>query len=96
MIIILFKAVLALAVGVLGLWALRTRLMELPERSQSWEVSEAGLMPRDFVGHSPVSGPNNPIAPPLRRNPESHRGWRATPAAPAAEVQPDPAPAPSR
>jgi hypothetical protein len=37
----------------------------LPERSQSWEVSEAGLMPRDFVGHSPVSGANNPIAPPL-------------------------------
>jgi hypothetical protein len=23
-------------------------------------------MPRDFVGHSPVSGANNPIAPPLR------------------------------
>jgi acyl-coenzyme A thioesterase PaaI-like protein len=40
-------------------------LDELPERSQSWEVSEAGLMPRDFIGHSPVSGPNNPIAPPL-------------------------------
>jgi hypothetical protein len=38
----------------------------LPARSQSWEVSEAGLMPRDFVGHSPVSGANNPIAPPLR------------------------------
>jgi hypothetical protein len=41
-------------------------LDDLPERSQSWEVSEAGLLPRDFVGHSPVSGPNNPIAPPLR------------------------------
>ncbi|MDQ1686996.1 MAG: hypothetical protein QOC82_3733 [Frankiaceae bacterium] len=41
-------------------------LDELPARSQSWEVSEAGLMPRDFVGHSPVSGANNPIAPPLR------------------------------
>jgi len=41
-------------------------LETLPERSQSWEVSEAGLLPRDFVGHSPVSGPNNPIAPPLR------------------------------
>lgn len=40
-------------------------LDDLPERSQSWEVSEAGLMPRDFVGHSPVSGANNPIAPPL-------------------------------
>jgi hypothetical protein len=41
-------------------------LDELPARSPSWEVSEAGLMPRDFVGHSPVSGANNPIAPPLR------------------------------
>lgn len=41
-------------------------LDELPQRSQSWEVSEAGLMPRDFVGHSPVSGANNPIAPPLQ------------------------------
>jgi acyl-coenzyme A thioesterase PaaI-like protein len=41
-------------------------LDELPERSQSWEVSEAGLLPRDFVSHSPVSGANNPIAPPLR------------------------------
>jgi acyl-coenzyme A thioesterase PaaI-like protein len=40
-------------------------LDELPVRSQAWEVSEAGLQPRDFVGHSPVSGPNNPIAPPL-------------------------------
>jgi hypothetical protein len=40
-------------------------LDELPQRSQSWEVSEAGLLPRDFVGHSPVSGANNPIAPPL-------------------------------
>jgi acyl-coenzyme A thioesterase PaaI-like protein len=37
----------------------------LPERAQSWEVSEAGLLPRDFVGYSPVSGPSNPIAPPL-------------------------------
>lgn len=40
-------------------------LDQLPARSQSWEISEAGLMPRDFVGHSPVSGANNPIAPPL-------------------------------
>jgi hypothetical protein len=37
----------------------------LPTKSQAWEVSEAGLQPRDFIGHSPVSGPNNPIAPPL-------------------------------
>jgi hypothetical protein len=40
-------------------------LDELPERSQSWEVSEAGLFPRDFVAFSPVSGASNPIAPPL-------------------------------
>jgi hypothetical protein len=40
-------------------------LESLPERSQSWEVSEAGLQPLDFVGYSPVSGANNPIAPPL-------------------------------
>ncbi|HTR71434.1 MAG TPA: PaaI family thioesterase [Mycobacteriales bacterium] len=37
----------------------------LPARAQGWEVSEAGLQPRDFVGYSPISGPNNPIAPPL-------------------------------
>jgi hypothetical protein len=37
----------------------------LPARSQAWEVSEAGLQPRDFIGHSPISGPNNPIAPPM-------------------------------
>jgi hypothetical protein len=41
-------------------------LDQLPERAQSWEVSEAGLLPRDFVGYSPVSGPSNPISPPLR------------------------------
>jgi hypothetical protein len=40
-------------------------LDRLPQRSTSWEVSEAGLMPRDFVGYSPVSGVNNQIAPPL-------------------------------
>jgi acyl-coenzyme A thioesterase PaaI-like protein len=45
--------------------AFADQLDALPERSQSWEISEAGLRPRDFVGHSPVSGPNNPIAPPL-------------------------------
>jgi acyl-coenzyme A thioesterase PaaI-like protein len=40
-------------------------LDDLPERSKSWEVSEAGLQPRDFVNHSPLSGAANPIAPPL-------------------------------
>jgi acyl-coenzyme A thioesterase PaaI-like protein len=48
--------------------AFADHLDTLPARSQSWEVSEAGLQPRDFVGHSPVSGPNNPIAPPLIMN----------------------------
>ena len=48
-----------------GANAFAEQLDALPERSQSWEVSEAGLLPRDFVRFSPVSGPNNPIAPPL-------------------------------
>jgi acyl-coenzyme A thioesterase PaaI-like protein len=46
--------------------AFADRLDELPERMSSWEVSEAGLQPRDFVAWSPVSGPSNPMAPPLR------------------------------
>ena len=41
------------------------RLTAMPERGQSWEVSEAGLMPGDFVGFSPVSGKSNPMAPPV-------------------------------
>jgi acyl-coenzyme A thioesterase PaaI-like protein len=45
--------------------AFADQLDTLPERSRSWEVSEAGLLPRDFVRFSPISGPNNPIAPPL-------------------------------
>jgi acyl-coenzyme A thioesterase PaaI-like protein len=45
--------------------AFASELDAMPERSLSWEVSEAGLLPRDFVRFSPVSGPNNPIAPPL-------------------------------
>jgi hypothetical protein len=45
--------------------AFADQLDTLPERSRSWEVSEAGLLPRDFVRFSPVSGPSNPIAPPL-------------------------------
>jgi len=45
--------------------AFADQLDNLPERARSWEVSEAGLLPRDFVSYSPVSGPSNPIAPPL-------------------------------
>ena len=41
------------------------RLDRLPERARSWEVSEAGLLPRDFVAFSPVSGRSNAIAPPV-------------------------------
>jgi acyl-coenzyme A thioesterase PaaI-like protein len=41
-------------------------LDQLPERQRSWEVSEAGLLPRDFLDYSPISGRGNPIAPPLR------------------------------
>jgi acyl-coenzyme A thioesterase PaaI-like protein len=37
----------------------------LPERRRSWETSEAGLLPRDFVDFSPLSGRRNPIAPPI-------------------------------
>jgi hypothetical protein len=45
--------------------AFADRLSAMPERGQSWEVSEAGLMPGDFVGFSPVSGRSNPMAPPV-------------------------------
>jgi acyl-coenzyme A thioesterase PaaI-like protein len=38
----------------------------LPERSKSWEISEAGLQPRDFVSYSPLSGTSNPIAMPMQ------------------------------
>lgn len=41
------------------------RLGELRTRSASWEVSEAGLEPRDFVEYSPLSGRSNPLAPPM-------------------------------
>lgn len=41
-------------------------LEHLPVRSKSWEISEAGLQPRDFVNHSPLSGLANPIAPPMK------------------------------
>jgi acyl-coenzyme A thioesterase PaaI-like protein len=52
------------------------RLDELPERTRSWEISEAGLLPRDFVAFSPVSGRNNPIAPPVVLRVESDEGGR--------------------
>ncbi|MDQ1704941.1 MAG: hypothetical protein QOF18_1307 [Frankiaceae bacterium] len=42
------------------------RLDALPLRTRSWEVSEAGLLPRDFIAYSPVSGRSNPMAPPVR------------------------------
>ena len=41
------------------------RLDLMRARSVAWEVSEAGLEPRDFVEHSPLSGLSNPLAPPL-------------------------------
>lgn len=50
------------------------RLDALPERGQSWEVSEAGLQPGDFVGFSPVSGRSNPMAPPV-----ALKVWRGSP-----------------
>ena len=46
--------------------AFADRLDALPERTRSWEVSEAGLLPRDFVAYSPVSGLSNPMSPPVR------------------------------
>jgi acyl-coenzyme A thioesterase PaaI-like protein len=45
--------------------AFADRLDALPERTRSWEISEAGLLPRDFVAYSPVSGRSNPISPPV-------------------------------
>jgi hypothetical protein len=41
------------------------RLEAMRGRAASWEVSEAGLEPRDFVEHSPLSGRSNPLAPPM-------------------------------
>lgn len=52
--------------------AFADRLDALPQRTRSWEVSEAGLLPRDFVAFSPVSGPSNPMAPPLRMRVVEH------------------------
>jgi acyl-coenzyme A thioesterase PaaI-like protein len=46
--------------------AFADRLDIMPERTRSWEVSEAGLLPRDFIAFSPVSGRSNPMAPPVR------------------------------
>jgi Thioesterase superfamily len=41
-------------------------LDQLPPRLKPWEVSEAAIMPGDLVSFSPISGPGNPIAPPVR------------------------------
>jgi acyl-coenzyme A thioesterase PaaI-like protein len=53
-------------------------LDRLPERTTSWEISEAGLQPRDFVAFSPVSGRSSPLAPPVTLrivdDPESEGG----------------------
>jgi hypothetical protein len=49
------------------------RLEQLPERTRSWEVSEAGLLPRDFVAYSPVSGRSNAISPPVILRPARDR-----------------------
>ena len=43
--------------------AFADRLDALPQRTRSWEISEAGLLPRDFVAFSPVSGRSNPMSP---------------------------------
>ena len=45
--------------------AFADRLETMQERTRSWEISEAGLLPRDFVAFSPVSGRSNPMAPPV-------------------------------
>ncbi|HEV8064363.1 MAG TPA: PaaI family thioesterase [Acidimicrobiales bacterium] len=45
--------------------AFADHLDTLAERERSWEVSEAGLLPGDFVAYSPVSGASNAIAPPV-------------------------------
>jgi acyl-coenzyme A thioesterase PaaI-like protein len=41
------------------------RLESMRGRASNWTVSEAGLEPRDFGEHSPLSGRCNPLAPPL-------------------------------
>jgi len=46
--------------------AFADRLDTLPQRTRSWEISEAGLLPRDFVAFSPVSGRSNPMSPPVK------------------------------
>ncbi len=52
-------------------------LESLPARTTTWEVSEAGLEPRDFLEHSPLSGRCNPLAPPLFTQlvEEPNGGW---------------------
>ncbi len=45
--------------------AFADRLDGMRARDSAWQVSEAGLEPRDFVEHSPLSGRSNPLAPPM-------------------------------
>lgn len=40
-------------------------LEALPVRGPDGEISEAGLLPRHFIEHSPVSGRSNAVAPPV-------------------------------
>lgn len=67
-------------------------LATLPQRSRAWEVSEAGLLPRDFVNFSPLSGSHNPLAPPIRMRvvgePGGHRIEGAVNFGPAYEGPP--------
>ncbi|HVA59448.1 MAG TPA: PaaI family thioesterase [Mycobacteriales bacterium] len=57
--------------------AFADRLDQLPERGRTWEVSEAGLLPREFQAYSPLSGPRNPLAPPVRFHfPDQQTGER--------------------
>jgi len=45
MVVVLFKVGLALAIGLLGAWTLRTRIMDLPERQFRWVAAALQLVP---------------------------------------------------
>ncbi len=49
-----------------GASAFADRLEALPTREGAAQVSEAGLLPGRFLGHSPLSGSCNALAPPVR------------------------------